>query len=86
MRVGACSPVLNEPAFGRARRARTVVPEINGEIRWPGESEIIILPDMLVRAARHARMRPRGTRHQRLEAGGDFIHAKKFVQTAARRP
>jgi len=46
--------------------------------------EIIILPDMLVGAARHAGVRPGGAGHERLEAGRYFIHAKQLMQAAAR--
>src|SRR5476651_2365372 len=75
---------VDEPAFFFTRGTGAVIPKINGEIRRPGESKIIILPDVLVRPARHARIRPRGTSHQRLETGGNFVHAKQFVQAAAR--
>src|ERR1017187_7270870 len=75
---------VDKPAFGRARSAGTVIPKINAKIRRPGKRKIIILPDVLMRPARHARMRPRGTRHQWLETGGNFIHAEQFVQAAAR--
>src|ERR1039458_2145680 len=76
---------VDEPAFGRARRAGTVIPEINAKIRRSGESKIIILPDVLMRPARHARMRPRGTRHQRLETGGNFVHPEQVVPAPAAR-
>ena len=65
----ACSPVLmNQPLAGPPSRGGR--PKDKRENSTGRRNEIIILPDVLVRPARHARMRPRGTRHQRFEAGG----------------